>query len=316
MLRRLFVHFFRRSVIAMLLLCLGCAAQSSTPEIQQRIERQLRGRFSIPADVQISVGPRTPSKEFPNYDQVEITLTRGERKQMEPFLLSKDSKTLIRMTKLDISKDPYAAIMAKINLSGRPVRGNPDAKVTIVSYDDFQCPFCSRMHFTLFQDIMKTYGDRVKVVYKDFPLAEIHPWAMHAAVNANCLAQQSSDAYWEFADYLHANQHQLLQVLGNPKELQGQNQRQLEFAALDKIAVQQGEKHKLQLAPLQACLKAQSEAAVRASVEEASSLGVQATPALFINGEKIDGAVPAEVLRATIERALKDAGQPVPAAGK
>jgi protein-disulfide isomerase len=284
--------------------------------LNQRIERQLRSHFSVPANVQVSVGPRKPSAEFSNYDEVNVTFSRDERKQTQEFLISKDGKTLVRMTKLDISKDPYQEIMDKINVAGRPVRGNPNAKVTIVLYDDFQCPFCSRMHTTLFQDVMKTYGDRVKVIYKDFPLAEIHPWATHAAIDANCLAAQSSDAYWDYADYLHSNQKQLLAVLDEPKSQEARDPRKQELAALDKIALQQGQKHNLQLAPLQSCLQAQSDAAVQASVKEATSLGVQATPALFVNGEKIDGAIPAEQLRATIERALKDAGQPAPAAAK
>ena len=55
-------------------------------------------------------------------------------------------------------------------------------------------------------DLLKTYGSQVKIVYKDYPLTSIHPWAMHAAVDANCLASQNNDAFWEFADYAHANQ--------------------------------------------------------------------------------------------------------------
>jgi len=60
------------------------------------------------------------------------------------------------------------------------------------------------MHQTLFPEIFKEYGDRVVFIYKDDPLSEIHPWAIHAAVDANCLAVQNVDAYWDFADYIHA----------------------------------------------------------------------------------------------------------------
>ena len=113
------------------------------------------------------------------------------------------------MTKLDLSKDPLAEVMKKIDVKGRPTRGNGQAKVVAVNYDDFECPFCSRMHQTLFPDLLKEYGDRVVFIYKDFPLAEIHPWATHAAVNAHCLAAQNPDAYWDFADYMHANQKEV-----------------------------------------------------------------------------------------------------------
>jgi protein-disulfide isomerase len=72
----------------------------------------------------------------------------------------------------------------------------------VVNFDDFECPLCSRMHQTLFPEILRDYGDRV--TYKDHPVVEIHCWALHAAVDANCLTSQSTDAYWNFVDYIHA----------------------------------------------------------------------------------------------------------------
>src|SRR5579884_2989596 len=198
----------RRSFALVLLVCLGCAAQSNVPDLDRRIERQVRSYYNIPAQVKITVGPRSPS-DFPNYEKVVVTLQSDERKQDNEFLVSKDGNTLIRMTKLDLSKDPYAENMKKIDVSGRPVRGNKDAKVTIVNYDDLECPFCSRMHATLMSDILKSYGDRVKIIYKDYTLVEIHPWAMHAAADANCLASQNNDAYWSFADFVHSHQREI-----------------------------------------------------------------------------------------------------------
>ena len=84
------------------------------------------------------------------------------------------------------------------------------------------------------------------------------------------------------------------------------------FDAIDKIGLLQGQKHNLDVTKLQSCFKAQNEDAVRASMKEADGLGVNATPTLFINGQKIDGAVPVSQLRAALDSALKDAGQPVP----
>ena len=72
--------------------------------------------------------------------------------------------------------------MSKIDIKDRPIRGAKSAKVVVVNFDDFECPYCSQMHKTLFPDILKEYADRVTFVYKDYPLAEIHPWAIHAAV--------------------------------------------------------------------------------------------------------------------------------------
>lgn len=292
---------FRKSLFILLLICLGCSAQSAPPDTVQKIERQVRFFYTIPPEVKVTVGPLR-SSDFPNYNALTITFDSGKRKDYE-FLLSKDGNTLLRLTRMDLTKDPYSEVMSKIDLSGRPQRGNKNAKVMVVNYDDFECPFCSHMHQTLFPQLLKEYGDRVQFVYKDFPLAEIHPWAIHAAVNANCLADQNGDAYWEFADYMHANQG----------EINKDKQRDAQFASLDKIAVIQAQKHSLDLAKLQSCIKTQDEKGVRASMREGDELGVNATPTLFVNGEKLDGAVPVEQLRDVLDRALQQAGVPAPA---
>ncbi len=301
MFRRFLVTFSRRAIIVLVLICLGCSAQSVPPDMATKVERHIRSYYNLPADVQVTLGPLKPS-EFPNYDSLQVTLNNSERKQLIDFLLSKDGKQLIRITKLDLTTDPYAEVMKKIDTTGRPSRGNKQAKVVAVNYDDFECPYCARMHQTLFPTIFKEYGDRVLFVYKDFPLTEIHPWAVHAAVNANCLAAQNGDAYWDYADYLHANH----------REVDGAQGMDARAAVLDKLALEQGQKHNLDAAKLQACIKAQKEDAVRASMKEADGLGVSATPTMFINGQKIDGAVPLPQLRAALDRALKDAGVPVP----
>ena len=301
MCRRFLVTLLRRSIVVLVLVCLGCSAQSATPEQALRIERQVRVYYSVPANVKITLGPFRPS-EFPNYQALTINIDGNGKKQDYEFLVSKDGTTLIRMTKLDLTKDPYAEKMKKISLAGRPARGNKDAKVVVVNYDDFQCPFCSKMHQTLFPELLKEYGDRVEFVYKDYPLAEIHPWATHAAVNANCLAAQNADAYWDFADYIHANQ----------REVSGEKTRDAEFAALDRLATAQGQKHNLDATRLQACIKAQNDDSIKASVHEGESVGVEATPTLFVNGEEMDGAIPIADVRAALDRALEQAGVPVP----
>lgn len=291
----------RRAFVALLLVCLGCSAQAPPSDVERVVERQVRAHYSLPPDVKVMMGPLRTS-DFANYDAVTITFASAHKKQQFEFLLSRDHKTLVRMTKLDLTEDPYAAVMKKIDLGGRPTRGNKDAKVTVVNYDDFECPFCSRMHENLFPGLFKEYGDRVLFIYKDYPLEEIHPWAVHAAVNANCLAAQNGDAYWDYADYLHANQ----QSVSAQKGHEGQN------AELDKLATLQAQKHSLDVPKLQACVKAQDERAVRASMREGEGLGVDATPAMFVNGQKLDGAVPADEIRIALDGALKDAGVAAP----
>jgi len=282
--------------------CLGCVAQSAPPDLARKIERQVRSYYKIPPEANVLVGAPSASSEFPNYNSVVVTIDSGEKKQDLTFVVSKDGSALVRTIKFDLNKDPYAEKMSKVDLNGRPTRGAKASKVVVVNYDDFECPFCSRMHQTLFTQIFKEYGDRVTFIYKDYPLVEIHPWATHAAVDANCLAAQSSDAYWDFADYIHANQH----------EVSNEKTPGARLEALDKLTMLQGQKHNLDVAKLQSCVKAQDESAVKASMKEGDAIGVEATPTLFIGGQEIDGAVSIAELRAALDRALKDANLPVP----
>src|SRR5947209_12743459 len=162
------VSMLKRAMVLVAVLCLGCSAQNnngSTAEVNKRIERQLRNSAEMSPAAEITVSDRKAS-EFGGWDEVTATVNDQGAQKAYTFLLSKDGKSLVHYQKFDISSDPNQRIMSQINTAGRPVRGNKDAKVTAVVYDDFQCPYCARMYDTMFNDVMKTYGDKVKVVYK------------------------------------------------------------------------------------------------------------------------------------------------------
>ena len=290
----------RRLFLCVLLLAVGCRAQNpNSAELNQKIEKQVRATFGVPPYVDVTVGERTPSTEFAGYDHLVVKFSYEGQSQTRELLLNKDDKTLLSVLKMDLTRDPLAEVMAKIDLTGRPVRGNKDAKVTMVVYDDFQCPYCSRLHQTL-NDLLKTYGDRIKLVYKDYPLFEIHPWAERAALDSGCLAKQNAGAYWDFADYVHANPQQ---IKGEQRPLAGQ------LAELDKITLDIGKKHSADAAALKQCVETQAtKSELTASVKEAETVGVEATPAVFIDGMKLDGAVPEEELRLVLDKELKSLG--------
>ena len=306
MLRRFLVILIRRSLLILLLICLGCAAQSAPPDVARKVEHQVRAFYTIPPEVKVTVGAITPSTEMAGYD-CGVGEHRRWRRQAEglPVLDFQRSRHDAARDEIRLDQGSFRRVNEQDRYQrGRPVRGAKSAKVVVVNFDDFECPFCSRMHQTLFSEILKEYGDRVTFIYKDYPLTEIHPWALHAAVDANCLAAQSGDAYWDFADYIHANK----------REVDTEKTPVARFDAIDKITLLQGQKHSLDAVKLQSCVKAQNEDAVRASMKEADGLGINGTPTLFINGRKLDGAVPVAEVRAALDAALKDAGEPVPAA--
>ncbi len=288
------------AVLLALSLTAGCKAQTASDSaLDRRIEVSVRNQFSIPEDYNVALGARKPSS-FTGYDELPVTLSRGGHSQVVNFLISSDNTKLARLETFDLTKDPAS----DIDVADRPVRGNPDAKVTVVSFDDLECPYCARMHQSLFPATLNRYKDQVRFVYKDFPLTEIHPWAMHASVDANCLAAQSGGVYWNYVDYLHSH----------GEEVTGPDRNEARsFAALDRIARQQATIGKLDAAKLDACLQKQDETTVNGSLKEASSLGLDGAPTLFVNGERINGgAVPAEQVWIAIDRALRAAGEKPP----
>lgn len=296
------VHFLASLVI--LALAAGCKAQTAAPTpndaaLTRRIEVMVRSKFNVPPDYNVLLGQRKPSN-IPGYDSLSVIFAHGPKNTPIDFLISADNTKLARLETFDLIKDPSF----NIDVANRPVRGNPDAKVTIINFDDLECGYCARMHQTFFPDTVNRYKGLIKFVYKDFPLEEIHPWAVHAAVDANCLASQNGDVYWTYVDYLHSHGDE---VNGADRDLKKS------FAALDRIARQEGTLGKLDSTKLDACIAQQDESQVRTSAHEAETLGIEGTPAMFINGERIPGALAEDKLWLVIDRALRAAGvQPPP----
>jgi protein-disulfide isomerase len=161
-----------------------------------------------------------------------------------------------------------------------PTYGLAGAPVTLVEFSDYQCPFCGRVTPTL-KRLRDTFGDRLRVVWKDYPLSDIHPQARKAAEAAWCAGEQGR--YWEFHDRLFANQSILA--------LEG----------LKQHATAVG----LEPSAFAVCLESGRYAP---RVEEGATLGrdlgVESTPTVFINGRRVTGAHPYDVFANIIEDEL------------
>ncbi len=286
-----------------LTLAAGCKAQTTPaadPTLMRHIEVMVRSQFNVPQDFNLVIGARKPS-QIPGYDTLPITLGHGTKNTTIDFLISTDNTKLARLETYDLAKNPAL----NIDVAGRPIRGNPNAKVTVINYDDLECPYCARMHQSLFPDTLERYKDKVRFIYKDDPLTELHPWAMRAAIDANCLGAQSTPVYWTYVDYLHSHGQE---VNGADRDVNKS------FAALDRIARQEATIARLDPAKLDACIAKQDDSQIKASAHEADTLGVNGTPAIFVEGERIEGFVPEQQLWTVIDRALRAAGeQPPPA---
>ena len=164
-----------------------------------------------------------------------------------------------------------------------PSIGSASAPVTLVEFSDFQCPFCQRVAPTLKQ-VQKVYGDKVRIVWKDFPLTQIHPEAFKAGEAAHCAGEQGK--FWEYHDRLFANQQAL------------------QPDSLKKHAADAG----LDTAAFNVCLDSSRYGdRVREGVAQGSRLGVNSTPTLYVNGRMLSGAQPYETIAGVIDEELSRA---------
>jgi protein-disulfide isomerase len=168
----------------------------------------------------------------------------------------------------------------KVPLGPSPVRGPGDAWVTMVEFGDYECPYCGAEE-PIVRALLQAYPTQLRLVFKNFPLTSIHPYAQGAAIAAECA--QAQGLFWPMHDLLL------------------QNQTALESQNLPTYAAQAG----LDMTTWQACLMTAAPAqAVAADVTLGTTLGVSGTPTFFINGQEVVGAVPIAQLQAVIEAQL------------
>jgi protein-disulfide isomerase len=254
---------------------LACAQQSAAPvsaETQKSIEAFLRNYFALGPDIKITVGT---AKEIGNsgLSEVPIDVKSPEGSDTVKMYLTKDGRYLLRGELNDLTADPLAANIAKFNLTNAPVFGDPKATITIVEYSDFECPVCRSLHDVL-RGLLPKYP-QVKVVFKDFPLEALHPWARTAAIAGRCAYQQDPKAFWKLYDLIYDNQD----------VISASN-------AWDKMLDYAG-RSGLNVDTFKSCMSSpQASGEVDASLANGKELEVRSTPTVFVNGRRINGADP------------------------
>jgi protein-disulfide isomerase len=266
-------------IVAEMLIGEAAKAKGMTPEAYTEAEIGKRTKAVTDADVVAFYQANINQMQGRSLDQVAPAINR---------YLTDQQRATARQ-----------ALVAELRKSGPPLRvmldaprttvavapndpaiGGANAPVTIVEFSDFQCPFCQRAAPTL-KKIRETYGDKVRVVWKDFPLTQIHPQAFKAAEAGHCAEEQGK--FWEFHDRMFADQSKL-----QPDDLK-------------KSAAEMG----LDTAKFDACLDSSKYAErVRDGVAAGTRLGVNSTPTLYINGRLVQGAQPYENFAAVIDEEL------------
>jgi protein-disulfide isomerase len=255
----------------------------------------------IKAEVESKVQEPTDAEAKAFFDQNSSRMPPGaDFEQMKPrikqFLMGQKQQQAMMAffdklkadAKVETKLEPPEAPAVEVAATG-PAKGPANAPVTIVEFSDFQCPFCSRANATVDQ-VMKAYGDKVRLVFRDYPLP-FHENAQKAAEASHCAEEQGK--FWEMYDKLFSNQQAL------------------KVEDLKKYAGQLG----LDQKKFDECLDSgKMAAAVKKNADDGAEAGVEGTPAFFINGHLISGAQPFEEFKRVIDKELTKAGVPVPAA--
>jgi protein-disulfide isomerase len=303
--------FLTAGVLAGLLALAPALAQDDPVEARKgRILANLKLAYPQLEKMNLVMGEIGPS-EYSGLDQGSFNVNG---RQDQSFFVSKDDTKLylINGTPIDVSRsqEEIQAEIAKREeaqaaeaverrkeldaaVTGRPLRGNPDAPITIVEFSDFQCPYCKRGASTM-EELVEKYPNDVRFVFQHFPLS-FHPWARPAAIASLCASMQNDAAFWKLHDSFFENQGQL-----NPGNVLAKSKEYLAGTGIDMDAwstcaeKKDSEEYKA------------ASARVDADTALGQKLGVSGTPGFFVNGQFLNGAQPISAFEPLIQAAKSD----------
>lgn len=246
------------------------AASPQDQQLLSKVESYLRVLFGWGADYKVKLGPVSPS-QVPELEEIPVSVNYQGHDENGTVYVTKDAHFMFRGEIRDMSKDPFAETRAKIKLGDSPSTGPATAKLTVVEFSDFECPHCQELYSIL--KVVEPEFPQARFVYKNFPLEQVHPWAMTAALAGRCLYKASgSSAFLKYQDTIFPNQDAI--TADNAWD-------QVTAAAVSAGATADA---------LHSCMTApETKAAVDADIAEGKSLGVESTPTFFINGRPFIG---------------------------
>jgi protein-disulfide isomerase len=244
----------------------------SPEELKHKVELYLRNMFAFGSETKLVVGDFKETG-LPGLLETTIAVTIEDNKQDAKMWVSKDGKFLLRGELNDMSKDGFAENRDKLDIKNAPATGNLNGPITVIEFADFECPVCRNLHEAL-RGLLPKYP-QVRLVFKDFPLEQVHPWARTGALAGRCAYQQDPKAFWKMYDLFYDNQDLI----------SAEN-------AWDKMT-DYASRAGLDADTFKACMTApEAASAVDASIANGKLMDVSSTPTLFVNGRRIVGADP------------------------
>jgi protein-disulfide isomerase len=248
------------------------AADSSAAKpgtVESRVEQYLRNLYAWGPTFDVKVGPAKPSP-IADMLEVSVTVSTAGRSDTAVVYVSKTGNFLLRGELTDMSVDPFAEIRSKLHVGTSPSMGPEDAKITVIEFADFECPSCRQLDLIL-RELLPRHPE-VRLVFKHYPLNDIHPWAMTAAIATQCAFQQSPAAFWKIHDAIFDAQEVI-----SPSNV---------WDKMLDLANQQG----LNADAFRACMiNPETANQVKETIEEGHAVTVTATPTTFVNGRRVIG---------------------------
>jgi protein-disulfide isomerase len=248
------------------------SSASAASEIQKTVEAYLRHVYAFGPETKLAFSPLKETG-VPGLLETTVELKIEDNQQSATLYVSKDGKYLLRGELSDLTKDPLAEARAKLQTQDAPVLGDPKAPVKLVEFSDFECPVCRNLHDAL-RGLLPNYP-QVQVIFKDFPLEQLHPWARTAALAGRCAYLQNPKAFWKLYDLIYDGQDLISAANA--------------WTKMNDFAGQAG----LDPERFKSCLASpEAAAAVNASRANGQQLEIASTPTMFVNGRRIVGVDP------------------------
>ena len=242
-----------------------------TANPRDEIVQRVREQFKIPASTSVTATPFSASP-YPNLLTTTVTVDDGKRKVTQSFYLTRDNRCLVLGNIFNLGVDPRREVLRTLKTENEPSQGPVSAPVTIVEFGDLQCPMCARLHDFLESNLLPKYAGKVRIVYKEFPLASIHDWTLTASVASECAYQINPGTYVPLRSMIYKNQ----------SSTNATNVRDLMLSYGEQVGLD-----RLRLA---ACIDSKATLPhVEADFKEGQAVGVSSTPTCFVNGKIVVG---------------------------
>ncbi len=262
-------------------------------DMNAEIIRSVRQQYKVPENVALAAGPPEPSK-FASFYTVRISTNTGKG---QDFFLTRDRQTLVLGSLLPFSEHPEEDVERIIAMGNQPSVGPAHAPVTVVEYADLECPTCARMHQFLESDLLPKYKDKVRIVFKEFPLVAIHEWALAGALANECAYEIDPKTYLPYRTLIFQQQKEFDPIQNNASQVRD-------------LLLKYGQQVGLDSAKLAPCLDSRrSLSRVEEGLKEGKELNLEYTPTFYINGRAKVGLVSPEDFYRAVDDALRDSGK-------